>query len=67
MNTYDQQLNWFKNYINNHADATNRREREYVSYLTRWFSSTIICDGGTFEKKYNRKQLPMSYNQYFMG
>ena len=67
MNTYDEKLDWYRNYVVKHTNATSRRDKEYVSYLTRWFSNDINCDGGTFDRKYSRKQLPMSYNEYFMG
>lgn len=65
MDNYEKSLNWYRNYINMNKDSSARRVREYVSYLQRWFSNDIKCDGMYFNQKYERKLLPMSYLVYF--
>lgn len=65
MKNYEDSLNWYRNYIITHRNDTARRVREYVSYLERWFSNDIKCDGMYFNQKYALKQLPMPYMIYF--
>ena len=65
MNDYERSLDWYRNYIDTHRDSSTRRIREYVSYLIRWFSDDVKCDGMYFSQKYVLKQLPMPYNIYF--
>ena len=63
---YEAELQWYRDYIKRESNSPYRRVREYVSYLHRWFSEEN-CDGAPFSLKYERRQLPMSYNVYMMG
>lgn len=48
---YEQKLISFKGLIKEFLYSTNRRDREYVEYLKRWFSEEIY-DGAPFSLKY---------------
>ena len=66
MDEYERKLDWYRKYIKDHENDTTRREREYCSYLKRWFSDGR-CDGApNFEMRHLWKRTPMSYNQYFI-
>lgn len=66
MISYEEKLERYKARIPTYLNSKYRREREYGSYLKKWFSEEV-CDGGTYAEKVARKQSPMSYNIYFMG
>ena len=61
--SYEEKLQWYRDYIERKKNSPYRREQEYVSYLTCWFSENV-CDGAPFSLKYKWKRLPMSYNVY---
>ena len=64
--SYEEELQWYRNYIEREKNSPYRRVQEYVSYLTCWFSENV-CDGAPFSLKYKWKRLPMRYNVYMPG
>ena len=64
--SYEEELQWYRYYIEREKNSPYRRVQEYVSYLTCWFSENV-CDGAPFSLKYKCKRLPMSYNVYMQG
>lgn len=64
---YEEQIQWYKNYMERHKNDTARRVQDYISYLKSWFGD-IRCDGWpNFETRYTMHQLPMSFNVYTYG
>ncbi len=64
--SYEEELQWYRDYIEREKNSPYRRVQEYVSYLNYWFSENV-CDGAPFSLKYKWKRLPMSYNVYMQG
>ena len=64
--SYEEELQWYRDYIEREKNSPYRRVQEYVSYLNCWFSENV-CDGAPFSLKYKWKRLPMSYNIYMQG
>ena len=64
--SYEEELQWYRDYIEREKNSPYRRVQEYVSYLNCWFSENV-CDGAPFSLKYKWKRLPMSYNVYMQG
>lgn len=60
--TYEEQLNWYRDYIRRNEGDTSRRVQGYVNYLKRWFSNKYEVDGAKYDVKIRWKQLPMPYN-----
>ena len=49
------------------TESKLRRDREYASYLLRWFSDQQ-CDGTPdIFYRFDHHLLPMSYTEYFLG
>ena len=65
MRTYEEELQWFKQYKEEleRRDDLRFRERDYLHYLQRWFSEED-CDGASAENRIRWKRLPMSFIQY---
>lgn len=65
MRTYEEELQWFKQYKDKleQRDDLRFRERDYLHYLQRWFSEED-CDGASAENRIRWKRLPMSFIQY---
>ena len=65
MRTYEEELQWFKEYKENleQQEKLRFRERDYLHYLQRWFSNED-CDGASYEDRIRWKRLPMSFIQY---
>ena len=65
MRTYEEELQWFKQYKDEleQRDDLRFRERDYLHYLQRWFSEED-CDGASAENRIRWKRLPMSFIQY---
>ena len=62
---YTQQLAWFETAMYRYLDSKYRREREYGSYLWRWFGDGQ-CDGSPdIFHRLDNHLLPMPYNIYF--
>lgn len=61
---YQASLDRSKDSISWYLSSGNRRDQEYGSYLSSWFSEEI-CDGGTFSQKLQWHRLPMTMNTYF--
>lgn len=60
---YETTLAWYKKKLG--GTPTSRRDKEYLSYLTCWFSDKR-CDGlDSYNMRYNLRRLPMSLNVYF--
>lgn len=62
---YDEQIQWFKDYIKSNEYNHTRRDQEYVDYLKRWFGDGPYDGLPNFKARHNLHQLPMSYNIYF--
>ena len=65
MRTYEEELQWFKQYKEEfeQRDDLRFRGRDYLHYLQRWFSEED-CDGVSAENRTRWKRLPMSFIQY---
>lgn len=61
---YEDQIQWYKDYIKKHEGDTSRRMEDYISYLKTWFSDNS-CDGfPNFQQRYTLHKLPMPMNIY---
>lgn len=64
---YEDQIQWYKDYLKKHKDDKSRRVADYVSYLGRWFSNSS-CDGlPNFKARHTLHTLPMPMNIYLYG
>ncbi len=64
---YEERLQWYRNKIRQLENSGNRRDKEYCSYLKRWFSDGV-CDGvSDCETRIRWHQLPMTETVYFFG
>lgn len=63
---YEKALIEFKEKISFFEESDYRMDKEYGSYLRRWFSEEN-CDGAPFSLKYKWHRLPMGFHQYTFG
>ena len=64
---YNETLERFRASIEGYRNSTSRRQREYGSYLNRWFGDSF-CDGiGSVDERVRLHKLPMSCNVYLFG
>lgn len=62
---YEDQLQWYRDYIKREETNMVRRVQEYVQYLKRWFGDGKCDNFESFEVRYTKRKLPMAYNIYF--
>ena len=63
----EERLQWYRRRAAELGNSGNRRDKEYRSYLERWFGD-YECDGTRdYATRYRFHTLPMSETVYFFG